>query len=165
MRILLLAISFCIAYNVIAKSSREQESGERVDGLTAAMNVGINGMNLQSERLKVASENIANIDTPVTNGSDAYVRRVVVVQNKYNKRLGAHLISVKKINKSKSDRFRYRYDPNHPNANDDGYVVYPNIEREIEVTDATEAQRSYELNLAITDVAKNMIQKTIDSIK
>ena len=58
-----------------------------------------------------------------------------------------------------------KYDPQHPAANVDGYVKYPNIHKEIEQADASEAERSYEANITIMQMSNSMMEKTIEAIK
>ena len=54
------------------------------------------------------------------------------------------------------------YDPAHPDANDDGYVAYPNIDLVTEMTDMLSASRAYEANITAIGVAKNMAQRALD---
>ena len=58
-----------------------------------------------------------------------------------------------------------KYSPTHPAADVYGYVKFPNVIQAIEKADSLEAQRSYEANINIIDVTKNMVQKTIDILK
>ena len=58
-----------------------------------------------------------------------------------------------------------KYEPNHPDANKDGYVAYPNINPVIEMVDLIEAMRSYEANVSSFQTQKTMDTKTLDIIK
>ena len=134
------------------------------DDLKKASAIARHGARFQSERLKIAAENIANEDsTGATPGADAYRRKVIFAENKYNKKIGANVISTKKVDVDNSD-FIIKFDPHHPAANAEGYVKYPNITREIERADAAEAQRGYEANLGVMEVTGSLTQKTIDAI-
>jgi flagellar basal-body rod protein FlgC len=57
---------------------------------------------------------------------------------------------------------RMVYDPTHPDANDDGFVAYPNVDLVTEMTDMLSASRSYEANITVLNVAKSMAQKALD---
>ena len=61
--------------------------------------------------------------------------------------------------------FPLRYEPGHPAADPAGYVRTPNVNSMIEVMDMREAQRSYNANLSVMQVARGMIQRTIDLLK
>ncbi|MFK7973593.1 MAG: flagellar basal body rod protein FlgC [Rickettsiaceae bacterium] len=135
------------------------------DHLKQAVEVSAHGSKFQAERLKIAAENLANEDsTGVTPGADPYRRKIIFAENKYNKKLNTRTIITKKIDEEKSD-FIMKYEPHHPAANEDGLVKYPNVIREIERADASEAQRGYEANLSVIEVSNSLIQKTIEAIK
>jgi flagellar basal-body rod protein FlgC len=135
------------------------------DNLQKAVEIAIHGGNFQAERLKIATENMANEhSTSFQPGGDPYRRKVVFARNDYNKRLKTNVLRVRKFDTDKSP-FIMKYDPNHPAADLNGYVKLPNIHKEIERADASEAQRSYEANLSIIEMSKAMMQKTIEVIK
>lgn len=60
------------------------------------------------------------------------------------------------------DRVKYVYDPHHPDANEDGYVAYPDINPVEEMVDMMEATRAYEANVASMDAFKSMIKKALE---
>lgn len=135
------------------------------DNLQKAVEIAIHGGNFQAERLKIATENMANeFSTSFQPGGDPYRRKVVFAKNNYNKRLKTNVLRVRKFDTDKSP-FIMKYDPNHPAADLNGYVKLPNIHKEIERADASEAQRSYEANLSIIEMSNAMMQKTIEVIK
>jgi len=135
------------------------------DNLQKAVEIAIHGGNFQAERLKIATENMANEhSTSFQPGGDPYRRKVVFAKNNYNKRLKTNVLRVRKFDTDKSP-FIMKYDPNHPAADLNGYIKLPNIHKEIERADASEAQRSYEANLSIIEMSKAMMQKTIEVIK
>ncbi len=134
------------------------------DNLKQAVEIAAHGSKFQAERLKIAAENLANQDsTGATPGADAYRRKVIFAENKYDKRLGTNVIRTKKVDVDNSE-FIVKYDPYHPAANAEGLVKYPNVTREIERADASEAQRSYEANLSVIEVSNSLMQKTVEAI-
>jgi flagellar basal-body rod protein FlgC len=129
---------------------------------STSMAVTAAGMRVQSERMKVISENIANADsTSPTPGADPYRRKVPTVTSKFDRELGANLVENGKTVQDKSE-FRSQYDPGNPNADKQGYVKLPNVDPLIEIMDMREAQRSYEADLTVMDATKQMLAKTVD---
>lgn len=133
--------------------------------LMKSIKISAAGMKAQGERLKVISENIANADSvsPVE-GGDPYRRKIVTFQNVLDRKLGADLVRVKGVELDKSE-FKKTYNPGHPAADKDGYVRMPNVNPLIEMMDMREAQRSYEANLRVISVSKNMLTRTIDLLR
>ena len=78
--------------------------------------------------------------------------------------LGLDLVRVKKVGLDPSE-FTRKYDPSSPAADNKGYVKLPNVNALIEMSDMREAQRSYEANLKVVEVARSMLQKTIDILR
>jgi flagellar basal-body rod protein FlgC len=134
------------------------------DSLKQAVEIAAHGTRFQAERLKIAAENLANEDsTGSTPGADAYRRKVIFTDNKYNAKLGTRVITTKKVDIDNSD-FIMKFDPHHPAANTEGYVKYPNDIREIERADASEAQRGYEVNLSVIEISNTLMNKTVEAI-
>ena len=128
----------------------------------ASMAVTAAGMRVQSERMKVISENIANADsTSPTPGADPYRRKVPTVTSKFDRELGANLVENGRTVPDKSE-FRSQYDPGNPNADKQGYVKLPNVDSLVEIMDMRETQRSYEADLTVMDSTKQMLSRTVD---
>ncbi len=131
-----------------------------------AMHVSAMGMKVQGARIRVISENVANADTTGNSpGADPYTRQAISFKNTLDKELGVKLIKVNKIENDTSKPFPLEYIPDHPAANEEGYVKMPNVTTMIEVMDVREAQRSYEANLGMIDQSKTMLLRTIDLLK
>ncbi len=133
--------------------------------LTKSLMISAAGMRVQSSRMRIIAENIANSDSvSSTPDGDAYRRKIITFKNALDKALNTSTVRVDKI---KVDRtpFGLRFDPDHPGANAEGYVRLPNINPFIEMMDMREAQRSYEANLAAIESSRSMIQSTIDLIR
>jgi flagellar basal-body rod protein FlgC len=123
------------------------------------------GMRVQGERLRVISENIANADSvSEVPGGDPYRRKTITFQNALDREAGLDLVKVKKVGLDPSE-FTRKYDPNNPAADRSGYVKLPNVNALIEMSDMREAQRSYEANLKVVEVARGMLQRTIDILR
>jgi flagellar basal-body rod protein FlgC len=136
-----------------------------MDELQKTQNIALSGMKAQTERMRVISENLANVDSlPTTPDAQPYRRKVVSFKNELNKATGASQVKVDKVRNDTSE-FQRRYDPKHPAADKDGYVLAPNVNPLIEMMDMREAQRSYEANLAVISSSKQLLSRTVDMLK
>lgn len=133
--------------------------------LEDSLKIAAAGMRAQGDRLRVVAENIANANsTSTTPGGDPYRRKVVVFQNVLDKEMGVETVKVTKRTYDMSN-FEKKYDPSHPSANEQGYVLYPNVNPIVEMMDMREARRGYEANLGVVEVSKNMLSRTIELLK
>lgn len=133
--------------------------------LSVSADIAVSGMKAQAERLRVISENMANADSVgVRPGEDPYRRQVVTFKNYVDKETGAQMVKVDKVVPDKSE-FQMKYMPNHPAANEQGYVAMPNVNPLIEMMDMKEAQRSYEANMSMMQTARDMNSSILDVLK
>jgi flagellar basal-body rod protein FlgC len=133
--------------------------------LMQSLMISAAGMKVQGERLRVVAENLANADSVAEKpGADPYRRKTITFRNEMDRALGLETVQVDKIGTDRSD-FRMKYDPGNPAADAKGYVKLPNVNSLIEMTDMREAQRSYEANLKAIEVARGMLQRTIDLLR
>ena len=136
-----------------------------MDDLLKTLRISAAAMKAQGTRLRVIAENIANADSLAQEpGRDPYRRKIVTFKNELDRRIGVRTVAIDKIKTDKSD-FEKRFNPNHPAADADGYVLIPNVNTLIEMMDMKEAQRSYEANLNVIKSSKAMLQGTIDLLK
>lgn len=128
-----------------------------------AMKISSTGMRVQGTRLRVITENVANADTTAeTPGGDPYRRQTISFKNVLDKELGVNLVEVADIEADKTKPFLTEFNPDHPAADETGYVKMPNVNMLVELTDAREAQRSYEANLGLIEQARAMVNRTIE---
>ncbi|OUR75905.1 flagellar basal body rod protein FlgC [Alphaproteobacteria bacterium 46_93_T64] len=133
--------------------------------LLKSMKLAAAGMKAQGERMRVISENLANKDSVGrTADEDPYRRKIVSFKNALDREIGARKVEVDKITEDKS-AFGLKFDPNHPAANEDGYVKTPNVNSLIEMMDMKETQRSYQANLGVIDASKKMIAQTLEILR
>ncbi|MFM9856896.1 flagellar basal body rod protein FlgC [Pseudoxanthobacter sp. M-2] len=136
-----------------------------IDSLQAIGQIAAGGLEAQSTRLRIVSENIANArSTGNTAGADPYSRKTVLFQAQLDRELGASAVSIKGLSTDKSP-FRIEYDPGHPAADESGNVKLPNVDMLVEMADMREATRSYEANLQMMKQARSMISMTIDLLR
>lgn len=133
--------------------------------LNDSLKIAAAGMRAQSDRLRVVAENIANADSTATApGGDPYRRKTVVFKNVLDKELGMETVRVSKRGTDKS-AFIKKYEPYHPAADAQGYVLYPNVNTIVEAVDMKEARRAYEANLGVIEVSKAMMARTLDLLR
>jgi flagellar basal-body rod protein FlgC len=129
--------------------------------LDKVLGISASGMTVQSARLRIVAENIANANSLAeTPGGDPYRRKLITFKTVFDETIGANVVRVANISYDRSN-FGRKHDPNNPAADKNGFVKTPNVKPLIELTDLREAQRSYEANLSVIDVAKSMLQRTI----
>jgi flagellar basal-body rod protein FlgC len=130
--------------------------------LSTTLQVSASALNAQSTRLRIIAENLANSDsTAQSPGGEPYRRKVVTFKTVLDRSIGASTVKVASVKGAGGD-FERRYDPGHPAADAEGYILMPNINPLVEVMDMREAQRSYQANLAVIEAAKSMIGRTLD---
>ncbi len=133
--------------------------------LVKSLYIGAAGMKAQSDRMRIVSENIANSDAVGTRDGEApYRRKVLSFKNELDRKLDADLVQVKKYGYDDAP-YAKKYEPYHPMADEEGYVLYPNVNPIVEMMDMREARRGYEANLNVIESSKSMIMQTIDMIK
>ena len=136
-----------------------------MDSLQIALHIAASGLQAQSTRLRVVSENIANAQsTGSTAGADPYARQTVSFESEMNRTLGANLVGVKSIGVD-STPFKLERDPGNPAADQNGMVKMPNVDVLVELADMREANRSYEANLQVAKQSAEMLTTTISLMK
>ena len=141
-------------------------------GIFNAMNVSASGMTAQRTRMDIISQNIANVNTTRDENGDVYKRQTVVFAENSNAPfdhvLSNHLETYKakgvKITAIVEDTREGSlvYDPSHPDADENGYVMYPNVNTVTEMTNLIDASRSYEANATAFNAAKSMAMKGLE---
>lgn len=133
--------------------------------LRDTMTLSAAGMRVQGTRLRVVAENLANASSTADEpGGTPYRRKVVLFANELDRAAKLEMVKVRRIDVDRSD-FTRRYEPGHPSADEEGYVLYPNVSGLIETMDMREAQRSYEANLGVLDATRQMILRTVDLLR
>lgn len=123
------------------------------------------GLEAQSYRLRVVSENIANArSTGGSPGADPYQRKTIVFGAELDRAIGATSVQVKRTTVDDAP-FIIEHNPHHPAADADGNVKLPNVNILVEMADMREANRSYEANLQMMKRARSMIAMTIDLMR
>jgi len=136
-----------------------------LDPLQASLRIAGSGMEAQSTRLRIVSENIANAQsTGGAPGADPYARKTVTFDSEFDRGAGAALVRVKRIGVDPSP-FRMESDPGSPAADSSGVVKMPNVDMLVELADMREANRAYEANLQVAKQSGEMMSMTINLLK
>ena len=131
----------------------------------SSLRIAASGLHAQSARMRVIAENIANADSTGKSPTDSpYRRKIPTFKAVMDAEIGGQTVQLGRIALDKSD-FTERYEPGHPAANARGYVRYPNVNSLVESMDMRQAQRSYEANLNVVTVTRQMLGATLDVLK
>lgn len=151
------------------------------------------GLSAQRFRMDLISSNIANANTTRTSEGGPYQRKDVVFKAiDFSKILNEKIaennnmleyenplddsflqenanpaimsVIVDKVVRDESE-FTYKFEPSHPDANEEGYVAYPNVNPVIEMANLIEATRAYQANVSAFQSAKAIAQSAIDILK
>ncbi len=129
-----------------------------------AMDVSTSALVAQRTRLNVISSNMANISTTRNEKGEAepYAPRYVMFETDdkmetHGGGQGVRVASVEYSNVAPS----MKYEPGHPDADENGYVAYPNIDMTTEFVDALEATRAYEANVGVIEITKDLGRQTL----
>ncbi|MCB9536356.1 MAG: flagellar basal body rod protein FlgC [Myxococcales bacterium] len=137
-----------------------------------AMRIASSGLSVQRTRINVTSSNLANVETTRTEEGGPYRRRSAVVaavplsetfeevlgDTLHDKTAGAEVVTIA----SDEAEGRLVYDPEHPDANAEGYVEMPNVNVINEMVDMLTASRSYEANVTAIQAIKGMAQSALE---
>lgn len=125
------------------------------------MRISASALTAERLRLDVISSNVANARTTRTEDGGPYKRKIAVFEENYDEKLGMLGIKATEIIDDKTP-VKKLYEPNHPYADEEGYVEYPNVDLLVEMSDLIVASRAYESNVDTLNAQKNMISKALE---
>lgn len=147
-------------------------------GMFDAFDVSASGLTAQRYRMDIIAENVANANSTRKEDGTIYHRRTVTFQAKGNNGVsfasqlaasstsmsqaigkGVRITSIAEDHVSEPKRV---YDPDHPDADEAGYVYYPNVDTITEMTNLIDATRSYEANATAFQASKNMASQGLN---
>ena len=136
-----------------------------------SINVSASGLTAERLRMDVISKNIANANTTRTVHGTPYRRQVVTFETKSEAQSFQHHLTNQmqkfsgvEVTGIKEDQspFKHVYEPGHPDADEQGYVLKPNVDIVTEMANMISATRAYEANVTSIDAAKNMAQRALE---
>lgn len=143
-------------------------------GMFNGMDINASGLTAQRYRMDIISENVANANTTRTEDGTPYVRKTVTFaakgsQTPFSRVLGSSMdkysgqgVKVVSVNEDKVTPMNKVYDPSHPDADENGYVTYPNVNIVTEMTNLIDATRAYEANATAFDATKSIALKGLN---
>ena len=136
-----------------------------MDNIAATFSIANSALRAQSQRIRVATENLANADsTGKTPGANPYTRKVVSFESAMDDATGA---SVVQADGEEVDTAPYRIEniPGHPAADKNGNVKLPNVNMLVELADIREGTRSYDATVQVMKQARDLVNMTLDLLK
>ncbi len=135
------------------------------DLLVSSMKIAGSGLEAQSARIRVVSQNLANAQSSgKTPGADAYRRKTVSFEQVLDETSNTVKVKAGQVRRDRS-AFPLHHDPSHPAADGRGYVKMPNVNPLLELADMRNANRAYEANLQVVSMSKRMLSMTIDLLR
>ena len=139
-------------------------------GLFQSFNISASGMTAERFRTDIIAENIANVNSTSTPDGGPYRRKIVTFSERevtpfsqfYSASKNALVgngVKVTKVTEDYETDFIKEYDPSNPDADENGYVSYPNVNTVTEMTDLIDATRAYEANTTAFQASKALAEK------
>jgi len=141
--------------------------------LFQSFNINTSALTAQRFRMDVISENVANVTTTRTEDGTPYTRKIVTFREKevtpFSKVLSntqeaflGNGVKVSRVSEDRDSEYIMKYDPSHPDADENGYVSYPNVNIITEMTNMIDSSRSYEANLTAFETSKAIAMKGLE---
>ncbi len=141
-------------------------------GLFQAFDISASGMTAERFRMDTIAQNIANVNTTRTEDGTPYRRKIVTFAEKSvtpfttyyesaRARAVGNGVKVTSVTQDTETDFKMEYDPSHPDADENGYVYYPNVNTVTEMTNLIDATRAYEANTTAFEATKSMVQAAL----
>ena len=141
-------------------------------GMFNAIDISSSALTAEKTRIDIISKNIANANTTRTSGGMPYRRQMVVFREEGENSFINHLrrfasefngrgVEIEEVVEDESP-FKMKYKPGHPDADENGYVMMPNVDVVVEMVDLIDAQRAYEANITAINTTKSMLMSALD---
>ncbi|HHV99010.1 MAG TPA: flagellar basal body rod protein FlgC [Clostridiaceae bacterium] len=143
-------------------------------GFFSALDISASGLTAQRFRMDTITQNVANINTTRTENGTPYRRKAVIFEEKSvdkpfseyltessQERLVGKGVRVARVVEDQSP-FKRVYDPGNPEADEEGYVLMPNVDLVTEMVNMISATRAYEANVTVMNATKSMALKALE---
>lgn len=141
-------------------------------GLFQSFDISATGMTAERFRIDTIAQNIANVNTTRTEDGTPYRRKIVTFAEKdltpfstyyetQRARAVGNGVKITSVQEDTTSDFIMQYDPSHPDADENGYVAYPNVNTVTEMTNLIDASRAYEANTTAFNASKSMVQAAL----
>lgn len=135
-----------------------------IDSLFSSLSISASGLTAQRKRMDLIANNLANASTTRTEEGGPYKRQDLVFVEKIDSTGKEAGVEIKEVFVDPTAP-RMIYDPSHPDANKQGYVLYPNVSVIQEMTNMMHVMRAYEANVTVMTATKDMINKSFEIVK
>ena len=138
-------------------------------GIFSSMQINTSGLNLERLKLDVISSNITNVNTTRTPNGGPYLKKTVSFEESIkreqsyftglpnNQSFGVRSTGIVE----NEENIRLVYEPDHPDANEEGYVAYPNVDMADEMIDLITTMRAYDANVTAMNASKAMLNRAL----
>ena len=146
-------------------------------GMFTAFDINASGMTAERYRMDIIAENVANANTTRTEDGTPYRRKVVVFEEKNSQTPFRHVLNAARdrysgtgvkvtgVYEDEWPEMKMVYDPSHPDADENGYVTYPNVSTITEMTNLIDASRAYEANSTAFSASKSIALKGLEILQ
>jgi len=132
-----------------------------------SLEISASGLHAQKRRMEVIASNLANIETTQTEKGGPYRRKMVVMRARpvrdFNEILALQTegVTIDDVVEDKSP-FKKIFSPGHPEADKDGYLLKPNVDLIVEITNMIMARRTFEANMSAIKSTRQMVLKALE---
>jgi flagellar basal-body rod protein FlgC len=141
-------------------------------GLFQSFDISASGMTAERFRIDTIAQNIANVNTTRTEDGTPYRRKIVTFEEKSltpfstyyqsaRARAVGNGVKVVSVKEDTETDFVMKYEPSNPDADENGYVNYPNVNTVTEMTNLIDASRAYEANTTAFNASKSLVQAAL----
>lgn len=141
-------------------------------GMFDAINISSSALTAEKTRIDIISKNIANANTTRATNGMPYRRQMVVFKesrensfedylSNYYSKFNGNGVEIENIVEDESP-FKMKYEPGHPDADENGYVMMTNVDVVVEMVDLIDAQRAYEANITAINTTKSMMMNALE---
>lgn len=141
-------------------------------GLFDSINISSSALTAEKTRIDIISKNIANANTTRATGGLPYRRQMAVFEenkkgvfeaylDRHTNKFNGSGVAISEIVEDETP-FKLKYEPGHPDADENGYVMLPNVEIVSEMVDLIDAQRAYEANITAINTTKTMLTNALE---
>lgn len=137
-----------------------------------SINISASALTAEKTRIDIIAKNMANANSTRSTGGMPYRRQMAIFEenkttpfsehlSKYSNKFDGKGVKISKIVEDDSP-FKLKYEPGHPDADENGYVQMPNVDTIKEMVDLISAQRSYDANITAMNSSKSMLMKALE---
>lgn len=133
-----------------------------VNGVPNAIDIAVSGMRVEKARMDVIARNIANSRTTRTPSGQPYRRQEVILSTGDG---GLGGVTVDRVASDMKTAFKQVHQPGHPDADENGYVLMPNVDLPIEMINMVASSRAYQANAAVMKRHQEVVEAAIELLK